>query len=233
MRSPRCEAGYTLIAVMVGVTIMLLTMAVGVPFWRHVVKDDREQELIFRGERIAFAIERYQQRHANAPPASLEVLVEMRFLRKLYPDPMTESGEWRLIRQGEAIGPIRPPGSEGQPSAEAGAGTRRRRESPQRGSERQSSERRSSGRGGSQRGGAGGILGVASRSEETGLRLVNGRERYDEWLFVAGQVPVAVGREPQVAGAAPATLPGGTPGNARAPRQLPGPTPPPRNRQPR
>jgi len=157
----RPETGYTLIAVMAGVTLMLLTMAVGVPFWRHVVRDDREQELIFRGERIAFAIERYQKRHANAPPASLEVLVEMKFLRKLYADPMTESGEWRLIRQGEAIGPIRPPGAEGEAAPTPDPRTRPPRASRERGSgQRGSAQRASRSRSSREGGGSGGIVGV-------------------------------------------------------------------------
>jgi type II secretory pathway pseudopilin PulG len=222
------EAGYTLIAVMAGVTLMLLTMAVGVPFWRHVVRDDREQELIFRGERIALAIERYQKRHANAPPASLEVLVEMKFLRKLYTDPMTESGEWRLIRQGEAIGPIRPPGAEGEAAPTPDPRTRPPRASRQRASGQRASRSRASQEGGV----SGGIVGVASRSEESGLRLVNGRERYDEWLFVVGQVPVVVGKAAQLPGTPPVTLPGGTRGQ-RAPNQLPGPTSPRGRQRPR
>jgi len=59
-----------------------------------------------------------------------------------------------------------------------------------------------------------------------------GRERYDEWLFVVGQVPVVVGKAAQLPGTAPATLPGGTRGR-RAPNQLPGPNSPRGRQRPR
>ncbi len=104
------EAGYTLVALMASVTIMLILMAAAVPSWRYVMKNDAEEELIFRGGEIADAIARYQQRNGNALPPTLEVLVKGRYLRREYKDPMTKDGKWRLIRQGENLGPIRPPG---------------------------------------------------------------------------------------------------------------------------
>lgn len=187
--SRRSEAGYTLVLLMGAVTVMLITMALGVPFWRYVVKDDREQELLFRGGQIADAIQRYQQRHANAPPPTLEVLVEQRFLRRLYTDPMSEDGEWRLIRPGEAIGgaPGQPPG----PAGPGGALTGRATPTP---TPRPASTRPAGGLGSTGPLVGGGIVGVASTSEEKSFRLLNGRDRYDEWLFIAGQ-PRVVGAQ--------------------------------------
>ena len=95
---------------MAAVTIMLIMMAAAVPSWRYVMKNDAEEELIFRGGEIADAIARYQARNGNALPPSLEVLVKGKFLRREYKDPMTKDGRWRFIRPGETIGPIRPPG---------------------------------------------------------------------------------------------------------------------------
>jgi len=48
------------------------------------------------------------------------------------------------------------------------------------------------------------IVGVASFSHDTSLRLYNGRTRYDQWLFLAGQ-PRLLGRNQ-----GPNRLPGGT-----------------------
>ena len=116
-RAPRGtpgDAGFTLIALMASVAVGMILMGVAAPSWRYVMRDEREEELLFRGSQIADAIQSYQQKHGNAPPPNLETLVKGRFLRKLYKDPMTAKGEWRLILQGE---PLAPPGSpSGRPS---------------------------------------------------------------------------------------------------------------------
>src|SRR5260221_12242209 len=82
---------------------MMVIMTAAVPSWRYLVKDDREEELIFRGGEIADAIGRYQKKNGNALPPSLEVLVKGKFLRKAYKDPMTQDGKWRFLPQGGAI----------------------------------------------------------------------------------------------------------------------------------
>src|SRR5438552_579048 len=52
-RPPSDEAGFSLVAVIAGVTIMMTLMGAAVPAWRYVMKDDREEELFFRGNQIA------------------------------------------------------------------------------------------------------------------------------------------------------------------------------------
>jgi type II secretory pathway pseudopilin PulG len=208
-RPRTAEAGYTLVALMASVTIMLVLMAAAVPSWRYVMKNDAEEELIFRGGEIADAIARYQQRNGNALPPSLEVLVKGRYLRREYKDPMTKDGKWRLIRQGESIGPIRPPGEAGAAGTSARPGTSATRGPSSRpgttGSPSASGATRSSRF--TQPGGTlGGIQGVASTSEETGLRVFNGRTKYNEWIFLPGQ-PREVGR-PQRRPGAPGAVPG-------------------------
>ena len=39
----------------------------------------------------------------------------------------------------------------------------------------------------------GGILGVISKSTQTSLRLYNGRDKYNEWVFIATQMSTAAG----------------------------------------
>jgi type II secretory pathway pseudopilin PulG len=197
-RPPRAggrEAGYALVALVASVTVALIAMAVAVPAWRHVVKNEREQELIFRGGQIADAIARYQRKNANALPASLDQLVKGRYLRKAYKDPMTKDGEWRLVRQGEALLPgMAAPGTRPSPSPSPGSPT----------------PRPPSGLGSGGTLPMGPFLGVASRSTDKGLRLFNGRERYNEWLFVVGQ-PRVVGRQsvvPQTPGGRQPAAPG-------------------------
>ena len=178
-----------MLALLVGMAIMLTMMGVGARSWRDIMRDDRERELIFRGGQIADAIQRYQQKHGNAAPPSLEALVEGRFLRKLYLDPMTKSGEWRLIHQGDSIAPIRAPGSASSPSPSPSPAPASR------------SNPATGGRS------VGPIVGVASLSAERSLRLLNGRDRYDEWLFIAGQ-PRVVGKQQLPATPAPGAAAG-------------------------
>jgi type II secretory pathway pseudopilin PulG len=180
MSRRRTEAGFSLPGLLAGITIMLVLMTVAVPSWQYVMKDAREEELIFRGCQIADAIERFQKKNGNAAPISLEILVQGRYLRKVYTEPMSPKGKWRFIRMGEPLGPV--PGIRpGVPSPSP---------SPSRG-----------GFGVGPGTALGGILGVASTSQERSLRMFNGRTKYSDWLFVAGQ-PRVVGR-PQGPGIAP------------------------------
>jgi len=227
VRVPRHrEAGYTLVALMASVTIMLIMMAAAVPSWRYVMKNDAEEELIFRGGEIADAIARFQQRNGNALPPSLEVLVKGRFLRREYKDPMTKDGKWRLIRQGESIGPVRPPSGAGAAGRSTGPGTSppaaTRSPGGSPGTQGSSTTSRSSSF--SQPGGTlGGIQGVASTSEETSLRVFNGRTKYSEWIFLPGQ-PRDVGK-PQRGPGVPGGAPGQPAGGPGRPGTLPGSSP--------
>jgi type II secretory pathway pseudopilin PulG len=200
-RSRTRQAGYALVALMVTIAVMTAMMAAAMPWWRYLMKDDREEELIFRGGEIADAIGRYQKKNANALPPSLDVLVKGKFLRKAYKDPMTKDGKWRFIRQGETIGLTQAPGVPGGgpttttttlPARPGGIST-----------------------GGSSTGGGtvGAILGVATTNTDKSLRIFNGRTKYSEWLFVPGQ-PRIVGLQagPTIIG------PGGRPSPAATPR---------------
>ncbi len=163
---------------MAAVAIMMILLAAAAPSWRYVMRNDAEQELLFRGGEIADAIARYQKKNGNALPPSLEVLVKGKFLRHPYKDPMTKHGRWRFIRPGEMVGPAPAPGIPGtsggstttttttttRPSAFSQPGTV-----------------------------LGGFQGVASTSTEKSLRVFNGRTRYNEWVFLPGQ-PRVVGR---------------------------------------
>jgi type II secretory pathway pseudopilin PulG len=174
--SRKVEDGYSMVALLAAVAIMMIMLAAAVPSWRYVMKNDAEEELLFRGGQIADAVARYQRRNGNALPASLEVLVKGKFLRRPYKDPMTKHGRWRFIRPGEAIGPVVPrmPGPGGvtttttttttRPSAFSTPGLT-----------------------------LGGFMGVASTSTEKSLRVFNGRTHYNEWVFLPGQ-PRVVGR---------------------------------------
>ena len=104
------EPGFSLVAVMAGMTIMLVLMAAAMPTWKYVVQNEREQELYFRGDAIASAIERYQKKNGGTPPPSLAVLVKGKFLRQAYEDPMVKDGKWKFKQLAEAgWGDMKPP----------------------------------------------------------------------------------------------------------------------------
>ncbi|HEY3120682.1 MAG TPA: type II secretion system protein [Vicinamibacteria bacterium] len=189
---PPREDGFSLAGLMAAVAIMTVVMSAAVPAWRYVMKDDREEELYFRGCQIAEAIERYQRKNGNAYPPSFEVLVKGHYLRKPFTEPLAKDGKWRIIRPGEAI-PSGGPRPTGSPSP-----------SP-------------SPRGGPGAGGVGVIVGVASLNTDKSLRLFNGRDHYNEWLFVAGQ-PRVIGLMTRVPRPGLQPSPGASPGATPAPR---------------
>lgn len=195
MSRARGDAGYALAALLAAITILLIGLGVAAPSWRYVMQDDREEELIFRGGQIADAVARYQKKNGNALPTSLEVLVKGRFLRKEWKEPFAKDGRWRFLRQGEGIGPVRPPGSPQPPTTTRPPGPGVPTGGP----------------------GLGGFIGVASFSTDKSLRLFNGRQRYNEWLFAAGQ-PRVVGKQAPM----PGVPPGNGPGVPGRPPTLPG-----------
>jgi type II secretory pathway pseudopilin PulG len=167
------EAGYSLVALIVAINVMLVMMAVAVPAWKYVIKDDKEEELLFRGQQIAKALDAYQKKRGGAKPASLEGLVKEKFLRRAYKDPMTPDGKWRLVRPGQPGAPGGPPIQMAGPSPSP---------SPLPGSMSADTKE------------FGPIAGVVSRSSEKSLRILNGQERYDRWNFTPG-MPFVIGRQ--------------------------------------
>jgi type II secretory pathway pseudopilin PulG len=235
------EAGYSLVALAASLTIMLILMGAGSSTWKYIMKNDREEELIYRGGEIADAIGRYQKKNGNALPTSLEMLVKGKFLRRAYKDPMTKDGKWRFVRQGEAIAP-NPVG--------AGPGTRRGQTGPGQsgtGTGSGAGSRAGFGSGGEPGVDTGGtpstttpttqpsglgtfggqsmgpIMGVASMSKDKSLRVFNGRTKYSEWLFIVGQ-PRQVGKALTI-GPAVSGGPGTSPSPGSGPTPLPTPTP--------
>lgn len=186
------NAGFAMPALIASLAIMTLALLLAMPSWRYLSRDDKEQELIFRGRQISNAIARFQRKNGNAFPTSFEQLVQGKYLRKAYKDPLIADGKWRIVRPGEGVGP--------RPGGPVGGGTGRPGTSPS------PSPTPTPVFGGGSGGGSvvGPIAGVASRSTESGLRSVNGNSNYAQWLF-APNVPFIVGGQP---------IGGGPPGGA-------------------
>ena len=128
LRGQDSQRGYAMAALLVSLGVMMLLMSVAMPVWRHQAQREKEAELIFRGEQYARAINHYQRKMGpgNFPP-SIDVLVQQRFLRKKYKDPMTEDGEFEIIPVGGAMQPGQNPQQPqlpGSPARPAGPAVR-------------------------------------------------------------------------------------------------------------
>jgi type II secretory pathway pseudopilin PulG len=171
------DQGYLMVALLVAMSVMAIMMSAALPAYHTLAQREKEAELVFRGEQIARAIGLYQRKVANAPVPSIDFLVENRYLRKKYKDPITNDDFEPLTSgAGGALGDIQGAQSALQQAQGRAGGT-------------------AQGRGGAAaqgRGGAvvGGIVGVTSKSPLKSLRLYNGRDTYNQWVFM----PVARGR---------------------------------------
>src|SRR5262245_22095118 len=96
-RNWRDDSGYAMAALLVTIAIMGVLMTVAMPAWRNQAKREKEAELIFRAGQYVHAIELFKRKNGNAYPPNIDVLIKGRFLRKKFPDPMTKTGEFRLL----------------------------------------------------------------------------------------------------------------------------------------
>src|SRR5438445_7993833 len=76
-------------ALLVAMRIMAIMLTVVMPVWKHAAQREKEDELVFRGLQYVHAIGMFQRKFANAYPPNIDVLVEQRFLRKKFKDPIT------------------------------------------------------------------------------------------------------------------------------------------------
>jgi len=116
-------------ALLVAMSVMAVFMTVALPVWNTQAKREKEAELVFRGEQYARAVMLYQRKFANALPPSLDVLLNDRYLRKKYKDPIT-GGDFQLLsgasvqaNAGVPGGPVPGPGGAGRGASGTGRTT--------------------------------------------------------------------------------------------------------------
>jgi type II secretory pathway pseudopilin PulG len=209
------QRGYAMAALLVSIGVMTLMMSVLMPVWRHQAQREKEAELVFRGEQYARAINLYTRKMggANYPP-TLDILVQQRFLRKKYKDPMTKDGEFEVItaagsQQGRA-------GQ--QPGGRRGNAPSTGLSQPPQTPSAISTPNRP---GAPSAQGPGGILGVRSKSTEASIRIYRGGTHYNEWQFLFANVS---NRPGMPSGQGAPGGPGGVDGRGR--RGAPGVNPP-------
>jgi type II secretory pathway pseudopilin PulG len=118
------QAGYAMAALLVGMSVMAVMMAAALPVWNHAARREKEAELVWRGEQYRRAIMLFQRKYANSFPPSVDLLVEQKFLRKKYKDPITNE-DFLLIPVGGGMpGQVSPntPGAPGQAGGGFGSG---------------------------------------------------------------------------------------------------------------
>ena len=99
------QQGFTYIGVLVIVAVIMMALGAASQIWHSVMKREKEQELLFIGHQFRAAIGKYYAQSGGRYPPSLDALLEssdlgvkkVRFLRKLYKDPMTGESDWGLV----------------------------------------------------------------------------------------------------------------------------------------
>jgi type II secretory pathway pseudopilin PulG len=113
-RTPQRMRGVVLLALLMALALGGIALMAGVDVWSLSRQREREQELLFVGHQYRRAIQHY---YFSAPPGTPRTLpstlddlledkrypVPVRHLRRLYPDPITGSADWGLLRIGSRI----------------------------------------------------------------------------------------------------------------------------------
>jgi type II secretory pathway pseudopilin PulG len=180
-------------ALLVAMAVMAVLMSVALPVWRHDAQREKEDELVFRGQQYVRAIALFQRRNQTLP-TSIDMLVQGRYLRKKYKDPITNEDFLPIPAAGAIPGQGGQPvggragqpaqgGRSGSPSSGFGAGST--------GSASSAGSRGSGATGGSSSSSSfsstnvpGGMMGVVSKSKDESIRLYQGRNHYNEWTFL-------------------------------------------------
>ena len=178
-------------ALLVAISIMAVMLGAAMPTWSMMIRREKEEELIFRGKQYARAIDLYQRKYASASPADLDVLIKERLLRKKFKDPLSpnKDGEFQLCRLSSQMAAARGgpnqdpqnPGSRNPGSRNPGTQT----PNPQNLCAPD---------------GRGPITGVASKNTGPSIRVLNGKTKYNEWVFEGIQQSAQAGAGPGAGG---------------------------------
>lgn len=163
--APGFPSGISLLILLFAVFLITIGLTIAFPVWETQIRREKEIELIHRGNQYVEAIRLFQKKNPGKFPSSLEDLLQDKYLRRLFPDPMTSDGAWNLIL-------VPPPPSPGTRRSNSTApqvmiapqGALASIESPR-------------------------IIGVVSSSPQASFRLYLKQNTYDHWLFFLGLDP--------------------------------------------
>jgi type II secretory pathway pseudopilin PulG len=199
------ERGFTLAGALTILAILAIFWALTLPLWARIKQRDNEEELIFRGNEYIEAIGRYHQKYGTYPP-DLETLQKLKFIRKLYPDPMTKSGKWKVLHpdalvQTGAAGKINMPGGTTDDNKDQKKGKKNKLGlNSDDDDDDEDMEDNDSGNSEDLPGlnkdedkdkdeekeveSVGPVVGVVSRSKKDSIKIYNGQDKYNKWKFV-------------------------------------------------
>jgi type II secretory pathway pseudopilin PulG len=199
----RSEAGYTLVALLLLMSLLALFAITAAENVRHQSQREREKEAMFRGEQVGDAIRSYYMyrgaQGVNSLPTSMEQLTDgitlpgrnqkLQILRaEAARDPLSSSGEWKLIgpTSQEVAGFVKSLTvySGGNPPVPQGQMGRLASVIPQM-TNVLDTDSTNSAPGGEDTSAnpSGPFLGVASRSQRNSVMTYYGIDRHDEWIF--------------------------------------------------
>jgi type II secretory pathway pseudopilin PulG len=199
------ERGFTLAGALTVLAIIAIFWALTLPLWARIKQRDNEEELIFRGNEYIEAIGRYHQKYGTYPP-DLETLQKLKFIRKLYLDPMTKSGKWKVLHpeslvQTGAAGQINMPGGSNNPDQKKGKKNKLGLQSGDDDDDDDEDMEDNDSADSDDLPGLnndedkdkdeekevesiGPVVGVVSRSKKGSIKIYNGQEKYNKWKFV-------------------------------------------------
>lgn len=177
------QSGYAMAALLVTLGVMAVMLTAAMPVWRHQAQREKEEELVFRGEQYARAVGLYQRKMGPGTiPPSVDVLVQQKFLRKKYKDPMVPDGEFQIIPFGGTAPQTGQAGSTQQRPGVPGAGRGQSGRASQPAGFGASAISGVPGQSGTF--GGGGVMGVVSKSKDASIRIYRGAAYYNQWRFI-------------------------------------------------
>ena len=99
----RAQSGFTYLGLLFAVAVLGITLATVGVVWNTQIRREREAQLLWVGDQYRVAIAHYRAFGGQFPLALTDLVTDprvpmpRRFLRQLYPDPMTGKADWQLI----------------------------------------------------------------------------------------------------------------------------------------
>jgi type II secretory pathway pseudopilin PulG len=188
------EAGFTLAALIVILTIMMVFVAYTVPpMWSKVVQRDRDRQTLFVMKQYARAIRTFQEKHGGTTPVSLDQLKEARSPRVIrgvtgeYLDPLTGKVDWILVPpsaiQGIPGQPITGSNNPAEPGWNPSANNPSARPADPNGTAKTVPNDQQVKPGATPKDYVGPFVGVRPNREGQSYLMMKGSDRYEDWVY--------------------------------------------------